>query len=527
MRKAVHEKSASQPASSEVSTELARVIPIRTETTLSRRPIHRLSKKGTIKIKEARKNERGQVVTTWEVRNAPGPLAYKVDKLVIDRRIDEARPNIPKLLKVGSLREICLELGFEDSGKNKANIKEALHQNASAYVIARLDYSGTNGGKRKFEFGSSRYAVYFVGEELPSGETADAIYVRFHDDYYGLLTHSQTRPLDYEYLKELPPAAQRVYELISFVIYGAIKHGRDFATFPYSELCLSAPLTRYHEWERAKKQLYKIHRPHIDSGYLKAVYFEETTDKDGIIDWLIKYTPGRKARHEFKEFTMRRDAQAVPSRTQPQLVITEVQAKEGVAETELVTRMRNELGITPGVGQVLEAAYGARCLEWCEAKKHSKDLAEKGAGYFVKAISEGWELPATYKTTKTKIAAREREKQNKREQEGREAYQEYFEDKYSSVFMARIEEIKANHADEWQKYEDATSKERDLLMGLVQNPTSRAGLSILIHFVCGHFTKGHPCHVPSFWEWDDGMNVERFDYRSAESRKRLRLPEVN
>lgn len=526
MRKAVPDKLTPQLSSSEELEQFARVIPIRTETTLSRRPIHRLSKKGSIKIKEAKKNDRGQVVTTWEVRNAPGPLAYKVDKLIVDRRIDEARPDIPKLLKLGSLREMCQELGFEDSGKNKANIKESLHQNASAYVIARLDYSGVNGAKRNFEFGSSRYAVYFVGEQLPNGQAADAVYIRFHDDYYGLLTHSQIRPLDYEYLKELPPAAQRVYELISFAIFGAIKHGRDCATFFYSELCSSAPLTRYQEWERAKKQLYKLHRPHIESGYLKAVRYEETADKDGRPDWLIKYTPGKKARHEFKEFTMRKAVQVLPAK--PQLVKAEEKGREEIApeESQLVKRMRDDLGITPSVGRALEAAHAQRCLDWCEAKKYSKDLSGKGAGFFVKAITapgDGWELPASYKTVKTRIATREKEKRERIEQEAREAYQEHFGEKYYSAFFARVEEIKTNHADAWQEYEDAKNEEREMLMGYIEDPTSLAGRSILVYFVCGHFTKEHRLHVPTFWEWDEKANPDRFDYQSNDGRKRLRL----
>ena len=59
----------------------------------------------------------------------PGPLAYKVDTLIINRRIEEAPRPIPRLIKLGSLNDICRELGISQ-GKNIVSVKKALHQNA-------------------------------------------------------------------------------------------------------------------------------------------------------------------------------------------------------------------------------------------------------------------------------------------------------------------------------------------------------------------------------------------------------------
>ena len=52
-----------------------------------------------------------------------------------------------------------------------------------------------------------------------------------------------------------------------------------------------------------QKQMYKVHRPHVASGYLTTVQYEATTDADGCPDWLMHYTPGPKARTEFTAFT--------------------------------------------------------------------------------------------------------------------------------------------------------------------------------------------------------------------------------
>ena len=69
---------------------------IRTETVLSRMPIHNLAKRGNIHIHIAKKNEQGEVTLLWKVSpnpdfGVPRQLAYKLDTLIINRKIDEVR----------------------------------------------------------------------------------------------------------------------------------------------------------------------------------------------------------------------------------------------------------------------------------------------------------------------------------------------------------------------------------------------------------------------------------------------------
>src|SRR5207248_4158774 len=105
--------------------------------------------------------------------------------------------------------------------------------------------------------------------------------------------------------KDLPPASQRFYELLSYQIFAALKHARPRAKLTYSEYCTYAPQTRYLDFDRVKKQMYKVHAPHRKSGYIAAVEFEATTDKENKPDWLMLYTPGPKARAEYRTFTTR------------------------------------------------------------------------------------------------------------------------------------------------------------------------------------------------------------------------------
>lgn len=279
---------------------------IRIETALSRFPVHKLAKRGNIDIEISERNSAGELRTKWEVTynnklGQPGPLAYKVDTLIVNRRIDDERPSIPKIIKLGSLSEVCRELGIPASGKNTNHVKRALMQNASAFINAKITFKATDGAERTVEAGFSRYSVILTGERLPDGRRANAVYLILNDVYMKVLNEAQTRPLDYDYLRDLTPAAQRFYELIGFQIYAVLKHERPRARLLYSDFCTRAPQTRYPDYEHVKKQMYKVHLPHLKSGYLASVEFQEQRGEGGELDWLMLYTPGQRAEAEFRE----------------------------------------------------------------------------------------------------------------------------------------------------------------------------------------------------------------------------------
>ena len=306
----------SNPEQTSAAGELIPLNRIRVETALSRFPIHRLAKRGNISIDLQRLSESGEADFKWEVtynvkHGQPGPLAYKVDTLIVNRRIDEARRPLPEIIKLGSLSAMCAELGLGDSGTNISDVKRALHQNASAYITAKIRYKQKNGRERWGEIGYTRYSVVFTGENLPDGETADAVYVVLNPSYRDLLNHVEVRPLDYDYLFELAPGPQRLYEILSFPIYGALLNGRPRAKLIYSDYCLYAPQARYFDFEHLKKQMYKVHAPHRESGYIAKIDYLETSDRDGKPDWEMLYTPGPKAVAEHKAFARRSNGSVI------------------------------------------------------------------------------------------------------------------------------------------------------------------------------------------------------------------------
>lgn len=288
------------------TTEIAPLSTIRVATVLSRHPVHRLARKGNIKIDVTEQNQHGETALQWKVSynseyGQPGPLAYKVDTLIINRRIEEATRPVPRIIKLGSLHDICRELGISE-GKNIVSIKNALYQNASAFITAKVRYKDSAGSEKTLESGFTRYSVVLTGEKLPDDRKADGVYIVLNDVFMQVISGAMTRPLDYDYLKSLPPAPQRFYELLSFQMYAALKYDLPRAKLVYSEFCAHAPQTRHVEWEKVRSQMNKIHKLHLASGYIGRFDCEQITAKDGKPDWIMLYQPGPKARAEFKAF---------------------------------------------------------------------------------------------------------------------------------------------------------------------------------------------------------------------------------
>jgi hypothetical protein len=280
---------------------------IRTETVLSRMPIHNLAKHGRINIQIVRKNQEGEVALQWEVSHSdrygqPRQIAYKLDTIVINRRIDEAGRPLPQMICLGSMRDIAAQLGL---GGDTNKIKRALRQNAFAAITAKMTYKTTDGTEKRLEADFTRYGVVFTGEKLPDGRRADAVYIVLNEPYREVLNGAPLRPLNYEYLKALPPAAQRFYEILSYRVFAALTSHNPEARISYSDYCAYSAQQRYFDYNHFKKQMYKIHRLHLQSGYLKTVKYSATTDAEGNADWMMTYEPGPRADEEFKTFSTR------------------------------------------------------------------------------------------------------------------------------------------------------------------------------------------------------------------------------
>jgi len=257
---------------------------IRTEHVLSRFPAHNLSKKGKIDIQIVKRNVQGEIEIRWEVTyndryGQARQVAYKLDTLVINRRIEEQGRPVPKLIRLGSLREIAAEL---EMGNNTSVLKRALRQNASAFITVKVRYTNIEGVEKTLEADFTRYSVIFTGERLPDKRRADCVYLNLNDVYWTMLNEAPWRPQDYDYLKALTPAAQRFYEIVSRKIYAALKNNYPNANISYSEYCQFSAQLRHTERQRVQDQMAKIIRHHKKAGYITAVKYEATIDEDAL-----------------------------------------------------------------------------------------------------------------------------------------------------------------------------------------------------------------------------------------------------
>ena len=419
---------------------------IRVETALSRFPVHCLSKRGTISI------DLQQAAFRWKVSyntefGRPGPLAYKVDTLIVNRRIDEAPRPLPQVIELGSLREICRQLGITDH--NTETVKTALHQNASAYITAKIRYRTKTGRDRWTEIGYTRYSVAFAGEILPDGSTADTVCIVINPAYRELLNQVEVRPLDYDYLVKLAPGPQRFYELLSFQIYGAIASGRPRAKMLYSDYCKYAPQTQYSDFDHMKKQMYKIHLPHRQSGYIVKIDYQKTTYPDGTTDWEMLYTPGPKAIAEYHAFTNRQARQYHQSLSSSESVATErnkqpVQACFELSDTD--NRVLSEMtrrGITEKKARFLlmNLKPGQEVVDQLEYIDHLVTRAPRGKfhnppGLYISAIQENCPVPDSFITSR-KQRLWEEAQQAKHTEYTQRAQREIEYDKYQAAEIQR------------------------------------------------------------------------------------------
>jgi hypothetical protein len=404
------------------TAELTPFTPIRVETALSRYPVHRLARRGSIEI-SINEGEGQGIETKWEVdyskkHGQPGPLAYKLDTLIVNRRIEEAARPIPKILRLGSLKEICRELGMAETGGNTNHIKKSLFQNALAGITAKTRYRRGDGGEQTLEAVFTRYSVVLTGESLPDGRKADAVYIMLNEIFMQVINGAMTRPLDYDYLKGLPPAPQRFYEILSYRMYSALKNDRPRAKLAYSYYCTYAPQARYFDWEQARKQMAKLHAPHRKSGYILEVESEPTTDGDGNPDWLMFYTPGPKARAEYRAFARR----GGPTVLEVEPIPADPPSRPAAPgpsplEAELIGR-----GITPAMAGVLVRDRGEEAIraqiehvDWLAEKKPGK-VADPAA-WLVAAIRNGHAAPKGFVSK----AERRRREEAQRAQERQKA----------------------------------------------------------------------------------------------------------
>jgi hypothetical protein len=411
-----------------------RLVPsevIRTETVLSRMPIHILSKedahkKAAKEISIVERDERGLVRLRWEVSfnqkfGAPGQLAYKIDTLVINRAIYEAGRPVPEVIRLGSLRELSQ---IVDLGANTNKFKLGLRQNAGAYITADVKYRAVTGEVQSLEADFVRYTPVFTGEKLPGGKTADAVYIVLSRQYRNVLNSAPNRPLDFSYMKELPPMAQRFYEIASYKVFAALKNSLPSAQLPYSEFCMASNQTRYATKVAMQKQMYKVLKPHTEGRYIESYWYEDVETKKGEPDWVICLKPGRRAIVEFRTFNRKQaQANAAAARrrdagiTDPALHDWLVAA---LVERDVRLKRAREIVATLTNEDVATVKDKLEYFDWMRTSPRNRKNVENWPGLLITILGDpNFDMPSTFVTSRMREewdeAERKREEEVNRE----------------------------------------------------------------------------------------------------------------
>jgi hypothetical protein len=463
------------PLMAEEGSGLTPLNVIRTENVVSRFPVHNLSKKGKIEIQIVKRNTHGEVEIKWEVsyndkHGQARQLAYKLDTIVINRRIEEEGRPLPKLIRLGSLREIAERL---DMGGNTNVIKRALRQNASAFITVKVGYTNLDGTEKTLEADFTRYSVIFTGEKLPDKRRADCVYLNLNDVYWTMLNEAPWRPQDYDYLKALTPAAQRFYEIVSAKFYNTFRFSNlNASKITYSEYCAYSAQQRYFDYEHFKKQMYKVHQPHKKSGYLSDVSYESMQDADGKPDWMMRYVPGPKAKNEFEYFTGKTSVletkidveqitgdgpsqetseQETPAAPQAQQSLDFESVSEKQADSELIAEFfKRGIAEKQATALLLEVRPGQDVMEQLEYADYRIASEPAGTfrnppGFYISVVRDNVPVPANFDSSRKR---REREINETKLTEDREASQRRaleLEEAFADYRRAEVESYIAHH----------------------------------------------------------------------------------
>lgn len=243
----------------------------------------------------------------WQVNPSiqfgyPRPFDKKVLFTVFKLVTDEGFPP-PPIWKLGSLRRICQTMGIQDAGENKRLVKESLLRISQTSIYTEVFYLRDRDGfwqERPNSVGGSftLWNVVWRGEKLPDGKVAEAIYLIFNIPFIWSLQAFYVCPIDYYYWLNLPPLAQRLYEITGRKFYGLEKS--EYIRYSYLELCRLLPIKPQEHLSDAKRVLNRAHKVLKDTGWLAKVQWTGTKTRkfSAAEPWEILYYPGPRAKEE-------------------------------------------------------------------------------------------------------------------------------------------------------------------------------------------------------------------------------------
>ena len=249
-------------------------------------------------------------------------------------------------------------------------------------------------------------------------------------------------------MKALPPMAQRFYEIISYQIYAALLHQNKNCRLRYSEFCKLSTATRYFTYDQVKKQMYKIHKPHIDSGYLEGgIRFEATLDENDKADWWIFYKPGPNAGKQYEDFTAlpgKESPTPAPTPEAPSAPPEPVDSPETIALAERLI----DAGVGRAEALTLARTLPEECAKQLDYLPYAEIKSTPGA-YLASAIRSSFGPPKAFQE---ELARRQEEERRRKAQEAQAARERAEAARRAADALLLDSEIAILEADEPERY---------------------------------------------------------------------------
>jgi hypothetical protein len=173
--------------------------------------------------------------------------------------------------------------------------------------------------------------------------------------------------------------------------------------------------------------MHKIHKPHVESGYLdRVIKFQLTEDENNHPDWWMYYTPGINAGREYEEFTQLPKREKVKEFAYPpqQMLLsfmeqvpaipaepTPAPKKEEDRDAVIQSLMEElvRLGVGKGVALTLASQHEEECRLQISYLPYAEVKSSVGA-YLASAIKQGFAPPVRFQEIQTKKAEEERKR---------------------------------------------------------------------------------------------------------------------
>lgn len=252
----------------------------------------------------------------WRVMSGHSPaeeaLAYRFETLVLRRRVEtelRREGTLPPKLYLGSEEKIAASLGTNADAISRAIVHS--FQRCTEYKINWKDAAGIN---RRLSNICGIWGYNADSGDLPDGTRTTHLWLDVNDLLHQKLTLLPARPFDYDFAGHLAPATLRAYEVLSYYVFNAIKHGWKEVRLPYRMYCLFIAQKPHANHRKAEAQIRKLHRALVENLYLEGVELAEDSATElgtesaasnnisGGREWQLNCTIGRKSFDDYRKF---------------------------------------------------------------------------------------------------------------------------------------------------------------------------------------------------------------------------------